>query len=78
MKDEVKRWHSSVLATHTAWLYDKLIYEHHISSDTLKEVVLLPLNSVDKEDGTIHTGYFANKDKQMYLIHQSAIATGLS
>lgn len=68
MNDDVKRWHSAALSAFNSYLYDKLIYEHHISSESLKEVILLPLNSTDKEDGTIHRGFFAVKDKIKYLI----------
>lgn len=68
MNDNVKSWHSSVLASFNAELYDKLIYERHVSSESMKEVILQPLNSVSKDDGTIHKGFFAVKDKIKYLI----------
>jgi len=72
MDEAVKKWHSSVLSCHTAWLYDKLIYEHNISSESLKEVVLQPPQSTSKDYGTIHQGYFAVKDKIKYLVHPNS------
>ena len=70
MKDEVKRWHSSTLSAHNMDMYDKLIFEHDVRSETMKEVVLAPLESTTTNTGDekTHIGYFATKNKIKYFI----------
>ena len=63
MKTNLQKYHLDVLSTHNNNLYNELIYEHDVSSGTLKEIKF--------ECGTILRGYFAVKDKQKYWVDEN-------
>ena len=62
------RWHLDTLSAFNNELYDKLIYERNITTESMKEILLLPWDTQDKDEGTLHRGFLATKNRVKYLI----------
>jgi len=65
MEKEAQKYHLEVLNAHSQKLYNDLIYEHNITSESLKEI--------EFEEGKTGRGYFALKDKQKYFIEEKIV-----
>ena len=59
-----KTYHYTTLKAFNHNLYDTLIHDHHIISDTLKEL---------ETQLKVYQGYFARKDRLMYFIDSATL-----
>ncbi len=64
------KWHLDVLSTHSSNMFNKLLHEHQLSSDVLKEIEFeddqgIPIDPI--------RGYFAKKDKLKYWIDEALV-----
>lgn len=57
MREEAKAWHMDVLDAHQSSLYENLVYPHHVTSTTLKEI-----GFENSKDTKPIRGYFAYKE----------------
>ena len=62
MNKDKRIWHLGTLSEHNNMLYESLLYEHHLTSETLKEVEFDGCNAI--------RGYFAKKARTKYFIDE--------
>lgn len=67
MRKEIQRWNMDSLSFHNRWMYETLIHEHNIISDSVKEIEFL-----DKDNMPFKPlrGFLAKKKMQKYWIDQ--------
>ena len=67
MRTEIQQWHMETLSAYNQLMFDTLIYDYNISTDTLKEI------EFENDEGMPCKpirGYFAVKDKRKYWIEE--------
>jgi len=64
IKMDKRLLHYNTLKAYNSHLYDTLLYDHHVISDTMVEV--------EVRDG-LAQGYFAKKDRTLYLIDKKTL-----
>ena len=65
MKEDNRKYHQQVLATHNSMMYSTLIHPHSIRSETLKQIELKDMNT---QEPFLTKGFFAVKDRDKYWI----------
>lgn len=66
MDKDLRRYHSDVLAIHNNLLFNELLYEHHVTSNCLKEIEF----EDHQFSQIVDKGYFAVKDRTKYWIDE--------